>query len=98
MTGPIGDIIGEGQGLEIGVDRHEAAVEFLRDLPEIQEARIDDGRIVVVTDPEAAARINRALVEAGFAVHLIRPHEDMLEARFLALTSATEAEDANGTA
>lgn len=98
VTGPIGEIIGDGRELEIGVDRQDEAAMFLRKMPEVEETRVEDGRVFVLTGPEQAAAINRALVEAGFAVHLIRPHEDMLEARFLALTSAAPEGQANGRA
>lgn len=95
VTGPIGEIIGEGRALEIGVDRPAEALELLRSWPDIEEARMDGDSIVVVGDPEHAAAINRMLVEAGFEVHLIRPREDMLEARFLELTSHTREEAAS---
>lgn len=96
VTGPISDIIGDGRALEIGVDRPAEALDFLQALPDVQEARLDDGRMIAIAEPgpegAPAAAINRALVEAGFEVHLIRPHEDMLEARFLELTSTEDRE------
>ncbi len=98
VTGPISEIIGEGQELEIGVDRPHEAATFLLGMAEIEEARTDDGRVYALTNPDQAAAINRALVEAGFAVHLIRPHESMLEARFLELTSAAQKGQADGRA
>ena len=96
VPGPIGEIVGAGRALEIGVDRPEAALEFLHAMPDIQEARLADGRLTVVAEPgpggAPAAALNRALVEAGFEVYLLRPHEDMLEARFLELTSTQPKE------
>ena len=94
IAGPISDIIGDGRALEIGVDRPAEALDFLQALPDVQEARLDDGRMIAIAEPgpedAPAAAINRALIEAGFNVHLIRPHEDMLETRFLELTSADD--------
>jgi len=98
VTGPISEIIGQGQALEIGVDRPEAAVALLRDMPEVQEARVEDGRIIVATDLALAAEINRTLVEANFAVHLVRPYESALEERFLELTSAPAEGQVSGRA
>ncbi len=92
VTGPISDVIGEGRALEIGVDRPTEALELLRSRLDVEEARMDGASVVVVSDPEHAAAINRALVEAGFEVHLIRPRADMLEARFLELTSHAREE------
>src|SRR5690606_24111342 len=98
VTGPISEIIGQGHALESGVDRPDAAVELLRDMSGVQDARVDDGRVIVATDPSLAAEINRTLVEANFAVHLIRPHESALEERVLELTAAREGGQVHGRA
>lgn len=92
VTGPISEIVGDGGALEIGVDQPEDARDFLLALPDITETWIEDGRVIVRVDPGRAAALNRALIEAGFEVHLIHPRRDMLETRFLELTSGAREE------
>ncbi len=90
VSGALGEILGSGHRLEIGVNDPPEAARFLGQVSdlEIQEVNVEDDHLIVVSESALAAGINRALVEAGFEVHLLRPHDDMLEARFLALTSA----------
>ena len=92
VTGPLDEILGTGHEIEIGLDRPSEAAAFLCQLDDldIDDVRVEDGRVIVTTrEQRIAAQINRLLVEAGFEVDLLRPHDDMLEARFLELTSAT---------
>ncbi len=100
VTGPLDEILGTGHEIEIGLDRPSEAATFLRQLAdlEIDDVRVEDGRIIVTTEATIAARINRLLVEGGFAVDLLRPHDDMLEARFLELTSDAEGGESDGAA
>jgi ABC-2 type transport system ATP-binding protein len=98
VAGPIGEIVGRGQRLEIGVDRPDAAIQLLRSMPGVDEARVEDGRVIVAANAELAGRINRALIEAHFDVHLLRPREDALEERFLELTSETAEGQPDGRA
>jgi ABC-2 type transport system ATP-binding protein len=100
VTGPLDEILGTGHEIEIGLDRPSEAATFLRQLAdlEIDHVRVEDGRIIVTTEATIAARINRLLVEGGFEVDLLRPHDDMLEARFLELTSDAEGRESDGAA
>ena len=97
VAGPLSEIVGEERELEIGVDRPEEAARLLSGMAEVEEVRQQDERVVVLANQEFAATINRALVERGFEVHMIRPHQDMLESRFLALTSGAREDEADGS-
>jgi ABC-2 type transport system ATP-binding protein len=53
----------------------------------VEGVEASDGRLLIDVPVAHAAEINRALVEAGFAVSELRGQESALEERFLALTS-----------
>ena len=55
----------------------------------VKSASIDSGRLHLTVEPgrEAAAAINRLLVEAGLDVHQLAPAQATLEQRFLEITS-----------
>lgn len=84
-------LAGEDQ-LEIKVDRPEEASALLRELPSVGAVQITDSHLLVAVPRDEAAAINRALVEAGFAVSGLGVREHRLEERFLALTERPREE------
>ncbi|RIK46771.1 MAG: ABC transporter ATP-binding protein [Chloroflexi bacterium] len=85
-AGPLAEILASGERLLLRVDRPDEAAALLRGLPAVRDVVLSDGRLVVDAPSERAADLNRALVQAGFAVSELRPREGELEERFLALT------------
>jgi ABC-2 type transport system ATP-binding protein len=94
IQGSIADITqGEQALLTVGVDDDEAARRVLGSNGVV--AAVNDGdegtlRITLAGDGDrriAAAKINRALVEAGVEVYLLEPSRVSLEDRFLEITS-----------
>jgi ABC-2 type transport system ATP-binding protein len=71
--------------LRIGVSDTDCALALLREHQ--WEARMDDGYIVTA-DIDSAAAINRALVEAGFAVYHLTLQSASLEEMFLKMTQS----------
>jgi ABC-2 type transport system ATP-binding protein len=51
---------------------------------------LDDGALRLELDPARAPALTRALVEAGAAVHEIRPSERSLEEVFIEMTSGSD--------
>jgi ABC-2 type transport system ATP-binding protein len=81
------DAIHDGERtLLVAVDDPERAVAVLADH---DVERTDDG-LRVTLGTEAAAEINRRLVEAGVSVHRLEPSRASLEERFLQITSRLE--------
>ncbi len=94
IQGTIADVAtGHEPVVVIGCERPEQAAELLRgdDLVEsISDGENGELRIRLASDEHpqpAAATLNRRLVEAGFAVHLVEPSRVSLEERFLEITS-----------
>jgi ABC-2 type transport system ATP-binding protein len=58
----------------------------------VEQVAIADDGLLIAADPDAAAAINRALVEAGIAVSELRPQRASLEQVFLELTQGGEEE------
>jgi ABC-2 type transport system ATP-binding protein len=89
--GTVSEIASGGQPtIVIGVDDPALAERVLLDHPAVAEAgEVAGGLRLVLSDgaPVAIADINRRLVEAGVAVHLIEPARVSLEERFLEVTS-----------
>jgi len=78
----------------VGCDDADRALALLDGNPAVAAASLADGELQVtlveVADDEgrgSAAAVNRALVEAGLAVHKLAPVEATLEQRFLEITS-----------
>jgi len=91
-SGPLSEILAGGERLAIRVDRPEAAADLLRRLPVVRGVEEQDGHLLVDAPVDEAAALNRALVEAGFAVSALGVRESRLEERFLALTEARRGE------
>jgi ABC-2 type transport system ATP-binding protein len=94
IQGTIADVAtGHEPVVVIGCERPEQAAELLRgdDLVDsISDGENGELRIRLASDEHpqpAAATLNRRLVEAGFAVHLVEPSRVSLEERFLEITS-----------
>jgi ABC-2 type transport system ATP-binding protein len=81
--GPIDAILDGERTLLVAVDDPARALAVLADH---DVERIEDG-LRVTLRTEAAAEINRRLVEAGVAVHRLEPSRASLEERFLQITS-----------
>jgi ABC-type multidrug transport system ATPase subunit len=75
-----------GGGILVKVEPIEEARKITADLAWVEGARIEDGMLVLDTDPEKAAEINARLVSAGLRVSELRPVARSLEDAFLELT------------
>jgi len=75
-----------GGGILLKADPLEEARKLAASLAGVRGARIEDGMLVLDTDPELAAEINARLVSAGVRVGELRPVERSLEDAFLELT------------
>ncbi len=84
--GPMASLLSRGERLVVEVDDIPRALAALRDAPGVRGARESDGRLVVDAAPEAAAAVNRRLVEAGLAVSALARESGGLEERFLEIT------------
>jgi len=73
-------------GIVVQVEPIEEARKIAVGLAEVRGAEIEDGMLVLDTDPEKAAEINAKLVSAGLRVSELRPVEISLEDAFLELT------------
>ena len=89
--------LAEGGGarheLILGVDDAERALTVLDASALVAEARRDDEgiRVVLVGEPQTAAQVNAALVQAGIGVTRLEPVRHSLEQRFLQITSRLDA-------
>ncbi|MDI3339169.1 MAG: ABC transporter ATP-binding protein [Sphaerobacter sp.] len=90
--GPMSEILAGGERLAIRVEPLAAAAELLRGLPVVRGVEERDGQLLVAAPVSEAAALNRALVEAGFAVSALGVHQRQLEERFLALTDNARGE------
>jgi ABC-2 type transport system ATP-binding protein len=90
-TGTLAEILATRERLIVAVDRPQEAEPLVRQLPGVEGIEASDGRLLIDVPFERAAEINRALVEAGFAVSELRRQESALEERFLALTQGTDS-------
>ncbi len=102
FQGPIAQIRGQGTALvQIGCDDERRALSVLASVPCATEARFDhhEGIIVVLRagcDPvHSAVEINRSLLGAGVAVHLIAPERPRLEDWFIELTRPGASTDSS---
>lgn len=95
VAGRLEDVLETTTRLEIGASPVDAAAEVLKSLPEVRGVETLDGHLLVDTDLENTASLNRVLVQAGVDVTILRPHESQLEERFLAITdhARDEAEE-----
>ena len=75
-----------GGGILVKAEPVEEARKIAASLAGVRGARIEDGMLVLDTDPELAAEINARLVSAGVRVGELRPVERSLEDAFLELT------------
>jgi ABC-2 type transport system ATP-binding protein len=80
--------------LILGVDDVERALGVLGGSELVAEARpADEGiRVVLSGEPQTAARVNAALVQAGIGVTRLEPVRHSLEQRFLQITSRLDAD------
>jgi ABC-2 type transport system ATP-binding protein len=89
---------GGGNRLVVGAADPRRALRLLAGHPAVASARIDDGLLNVELPDEAgadaAAAINRTLVEGGVDVYRLEPVEASLEQRFLEITSRLGEEEA----
>lgn len=75
-----------GGGILVKVEPIEEARKIAIGLAGVERAEIEDGMLVLDTNPEKAAEINARLVSAGLRVSELRPLEISLEDAFLKLT------------
>jgi len=73
-------------GILVKVEPIEEAREIAAGLTGVERAQIEDGMLVLDTDPERAAEINARLVSEGLRVSELKPVERSLEDAFLELT------------
>jgi ABC-2 type transport system ATP-binding protein len=80
--------------LIVGVDDVDQAIGLLGASEMVAEAHPEDGgiRVVLSGDPQTAAVLNRALVQAGVGVMRLEPVRHSLEQRFLEITSRLDAD------
>jgi ABC-type multidrug transport system ATPase subunit len=89
-----GRLVGEGTldelrgraGLRVRAEPLALAQRVLAALAPVERVAVSDGGLLLTAEPTAAARINRALVEAGIAVSELRQERASLEQVFLELT------------
>lgn len=82
-----------GKGLLVGAEPVEEALEVVKRLEEVEDARISDGKLYLSADLEVAANVNAKLVSAGIRVSELRSSEQSLEKVFLELTGDTAEEE-----
>ena len=80
------DELRDGGGILVKVEPIDEARKIAADLAWVEGAEIEDGMLVLDTDPEKAAEINARLVSAGLRVSELRPVARSLEDAFLELT------------
>jgi len=85
IEGTVEELRGGG-GILVKVEPIDEARKIAADLAWVEGARIEDGMLVLDTDPENAAEINAHLVSAGLRVSELRPVARSLEDAFLELT------------
>jgi ABC-2 type transport system ATP-binding protein len=95
--GAIADLAAGGDArheLTVGVDDIERALGVLRASQLVTDARpADEGiRVVLSGEPQTAALLNAALVQAGVGVVRLEPVRHSLEQRFLQITSRLDAD------
>ncbi|MDQ3183566.1 MAG: ATP-binding cassette domain-containing protein [Actinomycetota bacterium] len=80
------DELRDGGGILVKVEPIDEARKIAAGLAWVEGAEIEDGMLVLDTDPEKAAEINARLVSAGLRVSELRPVARSLEDAFLELT------------
>ncbi len=95
-----GRLVGEGTldelrgqaGLRVRAEPLALAQRVLAALAPVERVAVSDDALLLTAEPTAAARINRALVEAGVAVSELHQERASLEQVFLELTQGAEGE------
>jgi ABC-2 type transport system ATP-binding protein len=95
--GAIADLAAGGGArneLIVGVDDADRALGILGASALVAEARRDDEgiRVVLVGEPQTAAQVNAALVQAGIGVIRLEPVRHSLEQRFLEITARLDTD------
>jgi ABC-2 type transport system ATP-binding protein len=90
--GPVAELTGGGQSLEMRVTATDAAMRVLTGLDFVSNVRESDGRVVVDAAAERAADLSRALGEANVWLYELRPRESSLEDFFLEVTGENDAD------
>src|SRR5215218_8102335 len=85
IEGTVDELRGGG-GILVKAEPLEEAQRVAAGLAGVEGAEIEDGMLVLDTDPERAAEINASLVSAGVRVSELRPLARSLEDAFLELT------------
>jgi len=88
--GTVAELRGRDRRLVVHAEPLTQAAELVRSLPQVEAVATADNTLRITTDPQAAAAINRALVQAGVAVSELRPERASLEEIFLQLTGQPE--------
>jgi ABC-type multidrug transport system ATPase subunit len=83
--GTLDELRGRAQ-LRVRAEPLALAQRVLAALTSVERVAVSDGSLLLRAEPTAAARINRALVEAGIAVSELRQERASLEQVFLELT------------
>jgi len=89
--GSVDELLKRGGAIDVTVtpDVNDQARDILRRLPGVEQATIENNRIVVVAPLEMGADLNRALVGAGIYASAITPKKNSLEDLFLELTEGS---------
>jgi ABC-2 type transport system ATP-binding protein len=85
IEGTVDELRGGG-GIMVKVEPVEEARKIAAGLAWVEGTQIEDGMLVLDTDPEKAAEVNAKLVSAGLRVSELRPVARSLEDAFLELT------------
>ena len=85
IEGTVDELRGGG-GILVKAEPIEEARTVAQELAGVEGAEVEDGMLVLDTDPERAAEINASLVAAGVRVSELRPLARSLEDAFLELT------------
>ncbi len=89
---PIGELLTQGQVLEVKVADPPAALAVLKTLDWIKSAREENGSLVIEAPAKSGARLNQALAQKGIFASELVSRSASLESVFLQLTGGTEVE------
>ncbi|MEE9285314.1 MAG: ABC transporter ATP-binding protein, partial [Dehalococcoidia bacterium] len=90
--GPVTDLLGSGQALEMRVTDPERAAQVLEGLDWVSDVRREGECLVVGAPPERAAELSQALAEQQVYLSELRPREGSLEKFFLEVTGESSTD------
>jgi len=89
---PIGELLTQGQVLEVKVADLPGALAVLKTLDWIKSAKVENSSLIVEAPANSGARLNQALAEKGIFASELISRSASLESVFLQLTGGTEVE------